>query len=84
MEISIFKIFMIFGVVSGWARKALANGIVTLVEAVDLVDQLAGLLGIETELEIPTATYVPAPETEEEEPSTNENAGAGQSRPPPR
>lgn len=55
MDIPIFKIFMIFGIVSSWAAKALADGKVTLVEAVELATQLAGALGITLAIEVPNA-----------------------------
>jgi len=61
MPIPIFKIFMVFGIVSMWATKALQNGKITLLEGADLASQLGVALGIPTELEIPA----PAPETEE-------------------
>jgi len=53
MSFGIFKIFQIFGVVSTWATQALADGKVTLAEAVDLVTQLCAILGVTPELEIP-------------------------------
>ena len=53
MSFGIFKIFQIFGIVSTWATQALADGKVTLIEAVDLVTQLCAILGVTPELEIP-------------------------------
>ena len=53
MSFGLFKIFQIFGIVSSWATQALADGKVTLVEAVDLVTQLCAILGVTPELEIP-------------------------------
>jgi len=53
MSFGIFQIFQIFGIVSTWATKALADGKVTLAEAVDLVTQLCAILGVIPELEIP-------------------------------
>lgn len=53
MDISILKMFIIVGIVSDWAGKALADNKVTLKEAVDLVEPLAKVLGIPTELEVP-------------------------------
>lgn len=52
MDISIWKIFSIFGIVSSWAAKALADNKVTLKEATDLVVSLADILGVPTELEL--------------------------------
>lgn len=53
MSFSIFKIFQIFGIVSNWAVKALADNRVTLTEAVDLVSQLCEVLGVVPELQLP-------------------------------
>lgn len=50
---SVFKIFQIFGIVSAWATKAFADGVVTLAEAVELAVSLCAILGITTELELP-------------------------------
>ena len=54
MNFSIFKIFQIFGIVSNWATKALADGKITLNEAVDLAMQIAEILGVTIEIEVPT------------------------------
>ena len=83
MEISMLMIFTIFGVVSSWAKNALADGKVTLIEAVALVAELAGILGIKTELEIPTIPSILPPETEEEVQATGDEAEPGNPRPPP-
>lgn len=53
MPPSIFLIFSIFGTVSRWAVKALEDGKVTLKEAAELASDVAGALGVPTELEIP-------------------------------
>jgi len=53
MPISIFKIFIVFGIVSTWASRALQDGKISLVEAADLASQLGVALGIPTELGIP-------------------------------
>jgi len=53
MNFSIFKIFKIFGLVSAWADQALQDGKITLVEAVDLATMIAGVLGINTEIDVP-------------------------------
>lgn len=84
MSIPIFKIFTIFGVVSTWAETALADGKVTLTEAVALVTRLAAILGIKTELEIPTA--IPTVVIDEEQPP-HPDAGEtepSRARPPPK
>lgn len=56
MPISLFKIFMVFGIVSSWASKALEDGKISLLEAADLASQLGTALGIPTELTIPQPT----------------------------
>jgi len=55
MDIPIFKIFTIFGLVSSWAAKALADGKVTLTEAVELATILAGVLGVTLAINVPIA-----------------------------
>ena len=66
-----WMIFQVFGIVSTWSVKALEDGKITLVEAAQLADQLGALLGIPTDLNIPTAEAVeipPATDTGEELP----------------
>jgi hypothetical protein len=58
MNFSIFKIFQIFGVVSNWASKALADGKITLEEAVQLATLIAGILGVKIEIEVPVDLLV--------------------------
>lgn len=53
MNFSIFKIFQIFGIVSNWAAKALADGKITLEEAMELATLIAGILGVRMEVEVP-------------------------------
>lgn len=53
MDISIWKVFTIFGIVSTWAAKALDDQKVTLQEAVDLVEPLARILDIPVSIELP-------------------------------
>lgn len=53
MNISMFKIFQIFGIVSSWAAKALADGKITIDEAVALAVSIAGILGVAMEVEVP-------------------------------
>lgn len=84
MGIPIFKIFAIFGIVSGWAELALADGKVTLMEAVELVAKLAAILGIRTELEIPEAIAMPIPEQDEAEQPGGGHVEPGRERPPPK
>jgi len=52
MKISFWKIMTIFSIVSNWSIQALADGKVTLSEALDLVHQLAAALGVPTEYDI--------------------------------
>jgi hypothetical protein len=53
MNISIFLIFRIFGVVSKWAEKALEDGKITITETVDLATELAQILGVPLHIDIP-------------------------------
>lgn len=53
MNFSIFKIFQIFGIVSNWAASALADGKITLEEAVKLATLIAEILGVKIEIEVP-------------------------------
>jgi len=49
-----WMIFQVFGIVSAWAAKALEDGKITITEAAELGVQLGGLLGIPTDVSIPT------------------------------
>lgn len=53
MSFTVFKIFQLFGVVSSWATQALADGVVTLTEAVSLVTQLCAIIGVTPQLDLP-------------------------------
>lgn len=53
MDLSIFKIFAIFGVVSMWAKKAFADGKISVQEGIELVAELADVLGIPLEWDVP-------------------------------
>jgi len=64
--------FMIFGIVSAWAEKALKDGRISIREAADLAEPLGAALGIPTELAIPG----PAAEIEEVLPETEEKPDA--------
>ena len=66
MPISIFKIFVVFGIVSSWAAKALEDGKISIKEAADLATQLGAALGIPTELTVPEPA-APVEEVLEEE-----------------
>lgn len=57
MSFNIFKAFQIFGILSEWATRALADGKVTLTEAISLVTQLCAVLGIVPELDLPGAEH---------------------------
>ena len=85
MDITIFKIFAIFGVVSMWAKKAFADGKISVKEGIELVVELAGVLGIPLEWDVPevvleatadiqeahAAVIADKPEEEESLPSRN-------------
>ncbi len=64
--LSVFKIFTLFGIVSGWAEKALADNKITLNEAADLVTKLGPVLGIKVDLDVSTLSLNPADLTDEE------------------
>jgi len=53
VDITIFKIFAIFGVVSTWANKAFADGKISVQEGIELVAELADVLGIPLEWDVP-------------------------------
>ena len=55
MDLSIFKVFAIFGIVSAWAKKAFADGKVSIREGIELVVELTELLGIPLEWDVPEA-----------------------------
>jgi len=63
MNSSIFRIFQIFGIVSNWSSKALADGKITLEEAVSLAKEIAMILGVKIEIEVP----VNAPKIDDKE-----------------
>jgi hypothetical protein len=48
-----FKIFTIMATLAGWSTKALADGKVTAAEALELGIQLAAILGLPTEIQLP-------------------------------
>ena len=50
---SILKIFTLFGIVSTWSEKALADGKITLTEAAELAEDLGPLLGVPVDVQIP-------------------------------
>jgi len=72
-----WMIFQVFGIVSAWATKALADGKITIIEAGELAEQIGALLGIPTDVSVP---MLPAPEivaatdTGEEAPQATEEA----------
>ena len=53
MKISIFLVFAIFGVVSKWAAKAFADGKISIQEGIELVVELAEVLGIPLDWDVP-------------------------------
>lgn len=80
---SVFKIFQIFGIVSAWATKAFADGVVTLTEAIELAISLCAILGIATQLDLPNQAFEQVPETIELAQAEGEDVEAGHERPPP-
>jgi len=60
MNFSIFKIFQIFGIVSNWAATALADGKITLEEAVQLAIAIAQILGVKIEIDVPESVMTGA------------------------
>ena len=50
----IFKVLQIAGIVTSWAATALQDNKITIVEAAHLAEQIADVLGIEAEIEIPS------------------------------
>ena len=56
MGVSVIRIFAIFGTVSTWVDKALADGVVTAQEAAELGISLAHQLGLPTEINITELT----------------------------
>lgn len=69
MNISVFKIFLIFGIVSAWAEQALKDGTITLVEAANLATKIAKILGVNVEIEVPAEvqeTIIPSGKPEKE------------------
>lgn len=77
MDISLFKIFTIFGIVSTWAAKALADGKITITEAVELATLLAGILGVTLAVEVPSIEIEPGPEFETHPGPIEEDAASG-------
>ncbi len=49
-----FKIFSVMGVVVSWSSKAVADGKVTIHEALELVEELATILGFDTQWDVDT------------------------------
>lgn len=52
-SISFWTIFVLFGIVSRWAQKALEDGKITLTEAAELAEDLGPVLGIPVEIQVP-------------------------------
>ena len=65
MNLSIFKIFAIFGVVSTWANKAFADGKISVQEGIELVAELADVLGIPLEWDVPEGVRLKVSEIRE-------------------
>ncbi|KKL25177.1 hypothetical protein LCGC14_2407950, partial [marine sediment metagenome] len=56
----------IIGAVSEWSEKALADGKVTITEAVEIAEKIGSLLGVRLELDIP-GVVIKEPELDSEE-----------------
>ena len=56
--INFWMIFQVFGIVSAWAAKALEDGKITITEAAELGEQIGKLLGIPTDVTVPTVEVV--------------------------
>ena len=71
-----WMIFQVFGIVSAWAAKALEDGKITITEAAELAAQLGKLLGIPTDVNIPTpaAPQIVADAGAEEDAAASEGA----------
>jgi len=54
----IFKALAIMGVIAAWSDKALADGKVTAEEAVELLIQMAGTLGLPLSFSVPQIAQV--------------------------
>lgn len=52
MRLNFVTVMSIFGIVSSWATQALADGKISLAEALNLVTQLAVALGLPTEFDV--------------------------------
>lgn len=73
MKIPIFMIFQFFGAISSWAVKALEDGKVTADEGLELVEKLAGIIGVPLELAVPKEVTASIKEITGE-PDNKENA----------
>lgn len=84
MDTLMFKLFIIFGIVSRWVKTALEDRKVTLIEACALASEICAEIGIDAEIEIPTALPAPLPEQEQIDETFDADAETEQKRPPPR
>jgi len=53
MRIPILMIFQFITIIGAWAAKALEDGKITAEEGLELVQQLALIIGVPLELEVP-------------------------------
>ena len=51
MKISFFKIFAVLGIINNWLLKSMVDGKITVSEAIELVEQLCNMLGIDFDKE---------------------------------
>lgn len=84
MPIPIFKVFIVFGIVSAWTAKALEDGKITLDEAADLGEQLGGALGIPTSVDIPKPVAITEEISHEAEDATAGGPEVESERPRPK
>lgn len=54
MNLSMFVMFQIIGIMSAWADKALSDGKITIIEALGLIVAIAKLLGVPVDDDIIT------------------------------
>lgn len=52
MNKSMFTIFVVFGIVAAWAEKAMEDGKITVREALELVEEIATLIGVPLDFDL--------------------------------
>jgi len=84
MDTLMFKLFIIFGIVSRWIKTALEDRKVTLIEAASLASEICAEIGIDAEIEIPTALPATLPEQEQINETFDAEPSTEHQRPAPR